>query len=158
MAYRQLRHIPAAAGWARQAGPGLARREQEVIAPEALQNKRQRSWAATLLAWPWVRGRGSGGGSPRRSGVIKPLAVGQFEEMGPGLFETLLAGMAKRGADELADRYLIENREAAVGVQVFHMRQRWGAAVWGRKRRPPLIGRSALHRGGERLSRAVSGQ
>jgi hypothetical protein len=38
--------------------------------------------------------------------------------------------MAKRGADEMADRYLIENREAAVGVQMFHMRQRWGAAVW----------------------------
>jgi hypothetical protein len=30
----------------------------------------------------------------------------------------------------MADRYLIENREAAVGVQMFHMRQRWGAAVW----------------------------
>jgi hypothetical protein len=40
--------------------------------------------------------------------------------------------MAKRGADEMADRYLIENREAAVGVQMFHMhmRQRCGAAVW----------------------------
>jgi hypothetical protein len=38
--------------------------------------------------------------------------------------------MAKRGADEMADRYLIENREAAVGVQMSHMRQRWGAAVW----------------------------
>jgi hypothetical protein len=32
--------------------------------------------------------------------------------------------MAKRGADEMADRYLIENREAAVGVQMFRMRQR----------------------------------
>jgi hypothetical protein len=32
---------------------------------------------------------------------------------------------------EMADRYLlIEKREAAVGVQMFHMRQRWGAAVW----------------------------
>jgi hypothetical protein len=30
----------------------------------------------------------------------------------------------------MADRYLIENREAAVGVQMFHLRQRWGAAVW----------------------------
>jgi hypothetical protein len=49
--------------------------------------------------------------------------------MGPGL-EALLASMAKRGADEMADRYLIENREAAVGVQMSHMRQRWGAAVW----------------------------
>jgi hypothetical protein len=58
------------------------------------------------------------------------LAFGQFGEMGPGL-EALLASVAKRGADEMADRYLIEDREAAVGVQVFHLRQRWGAAVWG---------------------------
>jgi hypothetical protein len=36
-------------------------------------------------AKPWVRGRGSGG--LRRSGVggIKPMAFGQFGEMGPGL-------------------------------------------------------------------------
>jgi hypothetical protein len=41
----------------------------------------------------------------------------------------------------MADRYLIENREAAVGVQVlFHMRQRWGGALrcGGRKRRSPF--------------------
>jgi hypothetical protein len=38
--------------------------------------------------------------------------------------------VAKRGVDEMADRYLIENREAAIGVQMFHMRQRWGDAVW----------------------------
>jgi hypothetical protein len=30
----------------------------------------------------------------------------------------------------MADRYLIENREASVRVQMFHMRQRRGAAVW----------------------------
>jgi hypothetical protein len=30
----------------------------------------------------------------------------------------------------MADRYLIENREAAVGAQVFHLRQRWGATIW----------------------------
>jgi hypothetical protein len=48
--------------------------------------------------------------------------------------------MAKRGADEMADRYLIENREAAVGVQMFHMRQRWGAAVW-RAQTQVLLGR-----------------
>jgi hypothetical protein len=47
-------------------------------------------------------------------GGIKPLAFDQFDgEMGPSL-EALLASMAKRGADEMADRYLIENREAAV--------------------------------------------
>jgi hypothetical protein len=33
-------------------------------------------------------------------GSIKPLAFGQFGEMGPGL-EALLASMAKRGADEM---------------------------------------------------------
>jgi hypothetical protein len=30
----------------------------------------------------------------------------------------------------MADRYVIENREAAVGAQVFHLRQRWGAGTW----------------------------
>jgi hypothetical protein len=62
--------------------------------------------------WPWQRRLEEIWG-------IKPLAFGQFGEMlGPGL-EALLAGVAKRGADEMADRYLIENRGAAVGrVQV----------------------------------------
>ena len=41
----------------------------------------------------------------------------------------------------MADRYLIENREAAVGgVQVFHVRQRWGAAVL-RAKTQVLLGR-----------------
>jgi hypothetical protein len=40
----------------------------------------------------------------------------------------------------MADRHLIENREAAVGVQMFHMRQRWGAAVW-RAQTQVLLGR-----------------
>jgi hypothetical protein len=82
-------------------------------------------------------------------GDIKSLAFGLWPlvslgsgEMGPGP-EALLASMAKRGADEVADRYLIENREAAVGVQMFHMQQRWEAAVWraqARKRRSSLVG------------------
>jgi hypothetical protein len=108
----------------------------------------QRSWTATPLAWPWARGRGSARRLEEVGGSIKPLAFGQFGEMGPGL-EALLASMVKRGADEMADRYLIENREAAVGVQMFHMlRQRWGGAaargVAGRaqrKRRSLLLGR-----------------
>jgi hypothetical protein len=33
-----------------------------------------------------------------------------------------------------------ENREAAVGVQVFHVRQRWGAAIW-RAQTQVLLGR-----------------
>jgi hypothetical protein len=40
----------------------------------------------------------------------------------------------------MADRYLIENCEAAVGVQMFHMRQRWEDAVW-RAQTQVLLGR-----------------
>jgi hypothetical protein len=59
---------------------------------------------------------------------IKPLAFGQFGEMGPGL-EALLASMAIRGADEMAGRYLVGNREAAVGVPVVRVRLRGGAGA-----------------------------
>jgi hypothetical protein len=86
--------------------------------------------------WPWQRRL------EKIAGDIKPLAFGQFGEMGPSL-EALLASMAKRGADKMVDRYLIENREAAVGLQMFHMRQRWGAAVW-RAQTQTLIGRLKL--------------
>jgi hypothetical protein len=75
-------------------------------------------------------------------GGIKPLAFGQFGEMGPGL-EALLASMAKRGADEMADRYLIENREAAVarGADVPHAAALGGGLRCGaRKRRSSLVG------------------
>jgi hypothetical protein len=51
----------------------------------------------------------------------------------------------------MADRYLIEHREAAVGVQMFHMRQRWGAAVWrapfDSKWVPPVGGAPSRHTG-----------
>jgi hypothetical protein len=30
----------------------------------------------------------------------------------------------------MVDRHLIENREAAVGAQVHHLWQRWGAGTW----------------------------
>jgi hypothetical protein len=65
--------------------------------------------------------------------------------------------MAKRGADEMAGRYLIENREAAVGVQMFHMRQRWGAAVW-RAQTQVLLGglKCALPGWGEAESRRAA--
>jgi hypothetical protein len=58
----------------------------------------------------------------------------------------------------MADRYLIENREAAVGVHVFHTRQRWGAAVWRAQTQVlALVGQSmhVLYRGGKGLRRAV---
>jgi hypothetical protein len=54
----------------------------------------------------------------------------------------------------VAGRCLIENREAAIGVQMFHMRQRcWGGCgVAGANAGPPwwLVGWSVLYRGGER--------
>jgi hypothetical protein len=64
---------------------------------------------------------------------------------GPASKSAPCYSMAKRGPgadeDEMADRsYLIENREAPVGVQMFHMRQRWGAAVW-RAQTQVLLGR-----------------
>jgi hypothetical protein len=57
----------------------------------------------------------------------------------------------------MADRYLIENREAAVGVQVFHLRQRWGAAIW-RAQTQVLLGRPkcALPGWGEAESRRAA--
>jgi hypothetical protein len=74
--------------------------------------------------------------------------------MGPGL-KALLASVAKQGADEVVDRYLIENREAAAGVQLFHLRQRWGAAIW-RAQTQVLLGRlkRALPAGGRRRRRS----
>jgi hypothetical protein len=92
-----------------------------------------------------VRGRGSGAvaaAARRDRGHHKPLAFGQFGEIDGAGLEALLASMAsKRGADEMAGRYLIENREAAVGVQMFHMRQRWGGCgVAGANEGPHLVG------------------
>jgi hypothetical protein len=43
-------------------------------------------------------------------GGVKPLAFGQYGELGPG-FEQLLDQLAEEGADEAAKRYLIPNRE-----------------------------------------------
>jgi hypothetical protein len=56
----------------------------------------------------------------------------------PGL-EALLASMAKRRAVEMADRYLIKNREAAVGVQMSHMHAAalGGCGVVGANAGPP---------------------
>jgi hypothetical protein len=117
---------------------GVAKKELGIV---NLMVEKEGSEAGPRQFW---RGRGSGAVAEwqrrlEEIGGIKPLAFGQFGvtlgEMGPGL-EALLASTAKRGADEMADRYyhLIENCEAAVGatlgVQMSHMRQRWGAAVW----------------------------
>jgi hypothetical protein len=53
-----------------------------------------------------------------------------------------LGGYEGRMRWRMGISYLIENREAAVGVQMFHMRQRWRAAVW-RAQTQVLLGREA---------------
>jgi hypothetical protein len=54
---------------------------------------------------------------------VKPLAFGQYGELGPG-FEQLLDQLAEEGADEAARRYLIPNCVAAKGVQLRLLRKR----------------------------------
>jgi hypothetical protein len=49
--------------------------------------------------WPWQRQLNELGG-------VKPLAFGQYGELGPG-FEQLLDQLADEGADEAAKRYLV---------------------------------------------------
>jgi hypothetical protein len=59
-------------------------------------------------------------------GGVKPLAFGQYGELGPG-FEQLLDQLAEGGAGEAAKRYLIyliPNRAVAKGVQLRVLRQR----------------------------------
>jgi hypothetical protein len=59
----------------------------------------------------------------------------------------------------MADRYLIENREAAVGVQMLHVRQRWGGCgVTGANAGRVLLGRPkyALPGWGEAESRRAA--
>jgi hypothetical protein len=104
---------------------GVAKKELSIIANLVVEKAAELDRDTFGVA---VGGSGAVAAAARRDRRVSsrwPLAFGQFGEMGPGL-EAPLASMAKRGADEMADRYLIENREAAVGVQMFHMRQRWG--------------------------------
>jgi hypothetical protein len=54
---------------------------------------------------------------------VKPLAFGQYGELGPG-FEQLLDQMAEEGVDEAAKRYLIPSRVVAKRVQLRLLRQR----------------------------------
>jgi hypothetical protein len=56
-------------------------------------------------------------------GGVKPLAFGQYGELGPG-FEQLLDQLAEGGADEAAKRHPIPNRVVAKGVQLRLLRQR----------------------------------
>jgi hypothetical protein len=65
---------------------------------------------------PWQRQLNELGG-------VKPLAFGQYGELGPG-FEQLLDQLSEEGADEAAKRYLIPNRVVAKEVQLRLLRQR----------------------------------
>jgi hypothetical protein len=65
---------------------------------------------------PWQRQLNELGG-------VKPLAFGQYGELGPG-FEQLLDQLAEKGANEAAKRYLIPNHVVAKGVQLRLLRQR----------------------------------
>ena len=69
---------------------------------------------------------GGGGGWQRQQlnelGGVKPLAFGQYGELGPG-FEQLLDQLAEECADESAKRYLIRNRVVAKGVQLRLLRR-----------------------------------
>jgi hypothetical protein len=57
---------------------------------------------AALAVGPWQR-------QLNELGRVKPLAFGQYGELGPG-FEQLLDQLAEEGADEAAKRYLFPNR------------------------------------------------
>jgi hypothetical protein len=57
----------------------------------------------------------TGVAAPKLGGVLKPLAFGQYGELGPG-FEQLLDQLAEEGADEAAKLYLIPNRVVTKGV------------------------------------------
>jgi hypothetical protein len=74
------------------------------------------SGVAAPAVGPWQRQLNELGG-------VKPLAFGQYGELGPG-FEQLLDQLAEEGADEAAKRYLIPNRVVAKGVQLRLLRHR----------------------------------
>jgi hypothetical protein len=95
---------------------------------------------------PWQRQLNELGG-------VKPLAFGQYGELGPGV-EQLLDQLAEEGADEAAKRYLIPNRGVAKGVQLRLLRQRVGddspKGTGGCAPTPPALRTTGVgHRGGE---------
>ena len=65
---------------------------------------------------PWQRALNEAGG-------VRPLVFGQYWETSAGL-DDLLQEIATIGADQAADRYLLESPLAAVGVQRRLLRQR----------------------------------
>jgi hypothetical protein len=71
--------------------------------------------AAPAVGGPWQRQLNELGG-------VKPLAFGQYGELGPRS-EQLLVQLAEEGADEADKRHLIPNRVVAKGVQLRLLRQ-----------------------------------
>ena len=103
---------------------------------------------------PWQRQLNELGG-------VKPLAFGQYGELGPG-FEQLLDQLAEEGADEAAKRYLIPNRVVAKGmkgVQLRVLRQRAGGdaspkGTGGCAHTPPALRTTGVGRRGGEARRA----
>ena len=77
------------------------------------------------------------------NGLINAGFMSLTMRWGPASKRSLLAWRnAERGADEMADRYLVSHRKPRGGsrgaVQMFHMRQRWGGCgVTGANAGPP---------------------
>jgi hypothetical protein len=89
---------------------------------------------------------------------VKPLAFGQYGELGPGI-EQLLDQLAEEGADEAARRYLIPNRVVAKGVQLRLLRQRVGGddspkGTGGCAPTPPALRTTGVGRRGGEARRA----
>jgi hypothetical protein len=73
--------------------------------PMEIQKQASGLWIWTRSCSGWLHrrwGRGSGSSTSWAAGV-KPLAFGQYEELGPG-FEQLLDQLAEEGADEAANQ------------------------------------------------------
>ena len=97
---------------------GVEKREQRIpseIEKQAVRLDREVFGVQPPALGPWQR-------RLQELGGIKPLAFGQYGELGPG-FEALLSELAELGADQAAERYLLENPLAAVGVQKRLLRQ-----------------------------------
>jgi hypothetical protein len=98
---------------------GVEKREIKTpmeIQKQAVDLDEKMSGVAAPAVGPWQRQLNELGG-------VKPLAFGQYGELGPG-FEQLLDQLAEEDADEAAKRYLIPNRVVAKGVQLRLLRQR----------------------------------
>jgi hypothetical protein len=98
---------------------GVEKREIKIpmeVQKQAVDLDEEMFGVAAPAVGPWQRQLNELGG-------VKPLAFGQYGELGPG-FEQLLDQLAEEGADDAAKRHLIPNRVVAKGVQLRLLRQR----------------------------------